>query len=162
MLSIPIMTEQEFAEALEERKKEQLPQRERYGMDGYISVGSVDVLYRGIPYYVAVLRYYSLNDVDKWIREPKYHAVVEHPKINDRIMEIVKHFDGYTEFLYHDTLHAGQEHYTLEQHIQTSQDEAESDIDWLLDKAIHQFQSKIAADQDMVNELKQLVGDSDA
>ena len=162
MLSIPLMTDQEFADALEERKNEQLPHRERYGMDGYIRVGSVDVLYRGIPYYVAVLRYYSLNDMDKWIRKPKYHAVVEHPKINDRIMEIIRHFDGYTDFLYHDTLHAGQEQYTLEQHIQTSQDEAESDIDWLLDKAAYQFQSKIAVEQAMVKELKQLFGDTDA
>lgn len=155
MIDIPIMTEQEFQIALAKRREEQLPIRAKVGMDGWIEVGKANVKYREIPYTIRLLRYYSLNGPPSKLNDAGVHAVVEHPDIDKRLFDIVLPFNE--DFLYHDTLHAGQEHLTIKEHIEAAQREAEQDIDWLYEEAIREMKTKIAEQLKTIAELRKLL-----
>ena len=109
-----------------------------YGCDTVFIMATFEQEYRGIPYLIKIIGYGKMHDgkvsiyqgmnkIGKW-------AVVEYDK--DKIgplVDAITALDSYSEFLYHDCLHAGQENYTLKHQVELMQSWAKDDIDALMD-----------------------------
>ena len=151
-----IMSEEEFQKALKERRKRQANE---WCSDGYIKIAEKTIVYRGIPYYFALLRYYTRYDTDTKLNDAGVHAVIEHPDVDPEILQLARDLDM-DDFLYHDTLHSGQEHYTIEQHTNVAVKEAEMDINWLLDNGIDAAKNKRREYKTLIARLKKLRDDA--
>ena len=108
------------------------------GRDGYILVAEGEFEYRGIIYFIKIMRYYSHTNKFTTVgrgRTSEYHAVVEHPDETNKIIDLIPNYFE-SEFLYHDTLHSWNDKETTEEQIETCHKLAKQDIDNLFDGEI--------------------------
>jgi hypothetical protein len=144
------MSEEEFNNKLSEQneKRKENPKETRGVME---IVWQKIFDYKGIKYLIKVVRYgvcddpshRGMNDLGKWV-------LVEYPEETKDLVNFVDGFEGlgFYEFLYKDTLHAGQEHWSLKRMYEYAQQEAKSDIDKLcgLTKELKKdYQKKLTA-----------------
>jgi len=153
-INIPIMSDDEYNKLLDKRKAVQLPEADRLGYDGLIRVGYANIVYRGIPYYIGVMRYYVLREPYNRINDINMYAVVEHPDVDKDIISLVEAVGDYNEFLHYDTDHPAYKHYTLQQHIDCADRLAKRCIDWLLDEGIPDMEAKMRSYSRAINKLK--------
>jgi len=138
------MTDEDFARKVEKEAK--IRDIRKHGRDGIFKVYEERYTYKGVPYFIKILRYYQLgvplneirgmNNLGKW-------AVLEHPselKEFATFLSQIEQLTGLYEFLYADTLHSGQENWTLKQMVKEMHRQAKEDIDQLpdLEKTLQQ------------------------
>ena len=144
------ISDNEFKEKVDEIEKTRDPE---YGRDGTIDVWRKTYEYKGIEYDIALLRYFKtgmpiseikgMNQYGKWF-------VLEYPT-NSKAQLINKKFDEDDyEFLYKDTLHAGDTTKSFEQLFDSMVIAAKEDIDNFIDT----FESRINDKIKEFNELK--------
>jgi hypothetical protein len=117
-----------------ERRKDNM---RYYGRDGNVVVFTERREYKNIPYLIRIIRYYQIGvplDQIKGMNQLGKWAVLEHP---DEVKEIagllssIEQTTGLYEFLYADTLHSGQESWTLKKMVDFMDEQAHDDIDQL-------------------------------
>lgn len=136
------MSDAEFLRAVERERKERIKNNES-GRDGHMTVYEELFVYQGIPYRIGVCRYYQIGvPLDKvyHLNRIGKHVVLEYPECVRPLVEYTekKHNADETldflhiyDFLYRDTLHAGQHDWTLEQMVRCMHHEAKACIDAL-------------------------------
>uniref|UniRef100_A0A6M3XXJ5 Uncharacterized protein n=1 Tax=viral metagenome TaxID=1070528 RepID=A0A6M3XXJ5_9ZZZZ len=93
-----------------------------YGNDGLLTVYQENKQHAGVSYKLIVLRYFAVTrlprghfqlQLGRGMNKVGKHVVVEHdwPSLSYELKELL----GLSEFLYHDSLHSGQEDWTLRQ-----------------------------------------------
>ena len=107
-----------------------------YGRDGHHPVYREQFTYRGIPYLILIQRYYQIgvplkdvrgmNGLGKW-------ALLEPTGVSSDIHKKLEEFDssitGVYDWLYRDTLHSGQENWSLRKMVDQMHLEAHECID---------------------------------
>ena len=133
------MSDGDFLLKIHEEEIKRRGQEQRYGRAGTCEVYCERFEYRGVPYLIKILRYFQIgipldqskgmNDIGKW-------AVVETPDDMKELVDVVDSMSqetGLYEFLYHDSLHGGQEHFTLKKCVEVMHEAAKKDIDLFYD-----------------------------
>ncbi len=131
------MSDIDFQKEIDKEAEKRKPDMHRYGRDGNVEVFCERRTYKNIPYLIKIIRYYQIgipldqisgmNKLGKW-------AVLEYPdELKDvaNLLSSIESTTGLYEFLYADTLHAGQEHWTLKQMVDQMEQQAKGDIDQL-------------------------------
>jgi len=134
----------------------------KYGMDGLIEIWRKRYVYRGIPYEIACLKYFSFNQEDpleSGMNRIGMHCVLEYTQEFKEVHDLLEERGVYDNWLWEDTLHAGQEDWSLEQMIDWLHDVAKRDIDFLLDEAIRELVKKIYDDLSRVKDICSLVNE---
>lgn len=131
------MSDEDFMEKVEDKAKTR--DIKKHGRDGLVNVYEEQFEYKGVPYIIKIVRYYQIgvplekisgmNDIAKY-------AVLEYPPGLKELAEflssdVVRELTGVYEFLWRDTVHAGQEHWTLKQMVKQMHTEARECIDQL-------------------------------
>jgi len=106
-------------------------QPHNYGNDGMIEVYSETLNSNGIEYQLKVIRYFAVSRdegfplaITHGLNKIGKYVVVES---NKGPSYDVKEFLGLSEFLYHDTLHSGQEDWSLKRQWDSAKEWAEGD-----------------------------------
>jgi len=131
------MSEGEFLAKIEEARVKR--GKENYnGRDGNIEVYRESRTYRNIPYEISIVRYFVIGEPDaKGLNEIGKWACLEYPaKIKDfigTVENIREKFDisNLYDILWADTLHSGQEYFTLKESVEWIENEAKRGIDAL-------------------------------
>ena len=126
--------------------------------DGYVEAASGIFSYKGIKYLLKILRYF--NHTNKFTsmslnRISDSHCVVEYPKATEKIVDMVKQFNEYSEFLYHDTLHTWNDKQTIEDQINSCHKMAKGDID-SIPEIIVDIKNKINEYNELIRKLGEL------
>ena len=130
------MSDEEFMEKVEEIAKTRDTHKHR---DGMVNVYEEYFEYKNVPYVIKILRYYQigvpLSEIQGMNDLAKY-AVLEYPPEMKDVAEfldssLISELTGVYEFLWRDTLHAGQEHWTLKRMVEQMHTEARECIDEL-------------------------------
>ncbi len=129
------MSDEEFLTKVNEIAKTR--DVKKYGRDGNLVVYEELYHYKKIPYWIRIVRYYQIgiplnqtkgmNWLTKW-------AVLERPEeLKDlaNFLEDVQEITGVYEWMWRDTLHVGQEDWTLKQMVDRMHVEAHECIDEL-------------------------------
>jgi len=145
------MTEEEFQRKVEEYRRRWKPGMSR---DGFIEVWRGRFSYRGIPYEIALLRYFSLNDPEAKLNRIGKHAVLEYPDELEELAEFIREWFRKDEWLYRDTLHPGQEDWDENMMIQQMHKEAKEHIDWLLDSSVNTLKKKVEELENLIKRVK--------
>jgi hypothetical protein len=110
------MSDADFQQAvvkrMQDRVKKESEEGTNYGNDGYITVYREKRSHWGVPYELAVIRYFAVRRlpdnqfelIDYSVNAIGKHVVVE----GERLPPNLRKFLGLDEFLYRDTLHAWQ------------------------------------------------------
>jgi len=100
--------------------------------DGLIQVWRKSYQYRNIPYELAMLQYFTLDQgiFGKGMNQLGRHVVLEYPQELRKLVNYIVGL-GVDGFLYRDTLHAGQSDWTLEMMMQEMHEEAQDCINQL-------------------------------
>lgn len=154
------MSDKEFDRKVDEEAKTR--DFAKYGQDGHFQVFEEAFNYKGLKYFIRVNRYYTIRDRDyKGMNKIGKWAVLEYDKGDKRTMIVVDAIKPYSsEFLWADTLHAGQEDWPLERQVESMQIEAKIDIDNIqgrLDEQILQSEAEIKKLKQTKDLLKTLV-----
>lgn len=152
---IPIETQEEMMAQVAERKKSYKPGQSK---DGMIQVGRKKYTYKGVSYEIAILRYFTLNELNfqpMSRRVTSYHAVVEYPEETRPLVSLIEEF--HSEYLYHDTLHSHNDNQTIEQQVEECHRLARQDIDLIVTIINLEIPAKIRKLQDTANELQKWV-----
>lgn len=134
--------EEEFRRKVEEIRRE----REATGnqnRDGFVETWRHCFTYRGIPYEIALLRYFSFNDPNARLNRIGKHAVLEYPEPLRELHNFIEATFGNSEWLFQDTLHGFQHDWTEQMMIKEMHERAKEDIDWLLDRAREELGKKL-------------------
>ena len=129
------ISDSEFQQKVEEEARTR--DLKKYGRDGYFIVYEEKFIYKAIPYFIKVLRYYQIGvplDEVRGCNHLGKHAVLEFtPEVKElsNFLDIIQNLTGLYEFLWADTLHSGQENWTLKQMVNEMQRQAKEDIDKL-------------------------------
>jgi len=145
------MTEEEFRRKVEEYRRKWRPGLSR---DGFIEVWRKRFSYRGIPYEIALFRYFSLNDPEAKLNRIGKHAVLEYPDELEELARFIREWFGKDEWLFRDTLHPGQEDWDENMMIQQMHKEARECIDWLLDSSVNILRKKAEELEDLIEKAK--------
>ena len=118
-----------------------------YGKDGFIETWRKRFEYKGIPFELAILRYYTFDEGFTPLsgRVCDRHVVVEFPEEIRDLVDLQESV-GVDEFLWHDTLHSWTENMDLWQQLQVAYEMAIKDIDnlpELLQSKIHELEEKL-------------------
>lgn len=129
------MSDEEFMRKVNEEAKTRDIQK--CGRDGMFCVYQEQYKYKGVSYLIKILRYYQvnvplneirgMNSIGKW-------ATLEYlPELKDlaSFLGTVEELTGLYEFLWADTLHSGQENWTLKQMVKKMHRQAKGDIEQL-------------------------------
>ena len=138
-------SEKEIREKLEEIRKKREGKWEYYGKDGFIEIWRKKFEYRGVPYEIAAMKYFSFNKEDPLkagLNKIGIHLVLEYCKGWEEVHKLAENL-GNVSWLWEDSLHAGQEDWTLEQMEEFLHITAIGDIDWLLDDSIKVINNQI-------------------
>ena len=119
-----------------------------YGNDGLITIYEEEQSHAGINYWQRVLRYFAVTRLPGGIFEFRQHGmnkigkhvVVEHKGAHPPYE--LKDLLGLSEFLYHDSLHSGQEDWTLRQQWEEMDDWARADCE-RVDSLASEFDQKV-------------------
>ncbi len=128
------ISEAAFRAAVEENRRNW---RQGLGLsrDGYVVVWQETRWYREVPYVVALIRYYSLNDPNAvGLTKSGRHAVLEHDDELSNVLIKCKE-EGRHNWLYNDTMHDYAAEWTDERMVNEMDSQAIRDIDWILDEA---------------------------
>jgi hypothetical protein len=131
------MSDTDFKKEIEKEAEKRKDDMHRWGRDGNKEVFCERREYKGIPYLIKIIRYFQIgvpldqikgmNSLGKW-------AVLEYPEEVKPIADLLSTIEqttGLYEFLYGDTLHSGQENWTLKQMVNQMDKQAHVDIDEL-------------------------------
>jgi len=125
---IRFRTEKEIREILEATRKDG-------GRCGFIELWRKRYVYRGIPYEIACLKYFSFdlpNPLDAKLNKTGVHCVLEYTKEWEQTHKLLRKLDIYYDWLWEDTLHTEQLDWTVEQMVNHLHEIAEKDIDFFL------------------------------
>lgn len=119
-----------------------------YGNDGLINVYEERCSHNGIYYWLRVPRYFAVARLPDGIFELRdhgmnkigKHVVVEHDGASPTYE--LKEMLGLSEFLYHDSLHSGQEDWTLRQQWEEMDNWAKIDCE-RIDSLAAEFDQKV-------------------
>ena len=124
--------------------------------DGFIEVWRKRFEHRGIPYEIALLRYYNKQNPSVRLNRIGKHAVLEYTEESKPLHDFVEDVFGDYTWLWDDTLHYGMRDWDEEQMIEYLHGEAKDDIDWLLDKGEITLLNRIEELKKRIKELKKL------
>ena len=129
------MSDSQFQQKIDEEAKTR--DMEKYGRDGHFIVYEEKFSYKGIPFFIKIFRYYQigvpLSQIKACNRLGK-HAVLEFtPELKElaNFLDTIQNLTGLYEFLWADTLHSGQENWTLKQMVDKMHRNGKDDIDKL-------------------------------
>lgn len=156
------MSDVDFQKKIDEEAERRKGKMDYYGRDGNIEVFCEQRTYRNIPYLIKIIRYYQIgvplnqikgmNGLGKW-------AVLEHPEEMKEIAGLLSRIEqttGLYEFLFADTLHSGQEQWSLCAMVNAMDRQAHADIDELFTLKIvitAKFQETIKQYEDLMAKL---------
>ena len=159
------MSDADFQKKIDEEAEKRKGQMKKYGRDGNVQVYEELFHYKGIPYWIRIVRYYQIgvplnqikgmNWLSKW-------AVLEHPDELKPLAEFIddtERVTGLYEWMYRDTLHCGQENWTLKQMVEQMHREAKQCIDaipTIRDKLTEYYEDKI----ERLEAVQKLMNDS--
>ena len=150
------MTEEEFQRKVEEYRRRWKPGMSR---DGFIEVWRKRFFYRGIPYEIALLRYFNLNNPEAKLSRTGKHAVLEYPDELEELARFVNMWLGEDDWLYRDTLLRGRD-WDEEMMVQQMHKEARECIDWLLDSSVNILKKKAEELENLIERAKTAGGGS--
>jgi hypothetical protein len=139
---------EEMAERMAKEEKEGRPGN--YGNDGTVEVFSEEQEYKGIHYRLAVIRYFAVRRLPDGTIEPSGHkgmnsigkwVVVESKTRPPSDLRDLLHLD---DFLWHETIHAGQENWSLRQQWEYAVSQAQNDV-LLIEGLAKAFDEKVAS-----------------
>lgn len=121
--------------ALRVEKEKQERQPREYGNDGLLTVYEEKQSHAGINYSLKAMRYFAVTRLANGSFELRAtgmnkvgkHVVVEHD--GTRVSSELRDLLNLDEFLWHDTLHAGQEDWTLKQQWEYADNLAKGDCE---------------------------------
>jgi len=158
------LSDQEFMNRINILQKDR--DQKRYGRDGAYEVYSENFNYRGIVYTIKILRYYVLdehnkvilnkgriNGINKW-------AVLEYSEESEELVKLVQSLPypvGNREFLWGDTLHFGQEHWSLYLMVEQMHKDAKESIDEMIDNTDFKLFRYIQSLLEKVNTIKSII-----
>lgn len=103
---------QAAVKCMQDRVKKESEKGQKYGNDGYITVYREKRNHWGVPYELAVLRYFAvrrLPDNQFELTDYRINAIGKHVLVEgERLPPNLRDFLGLDEFLWHDTLHSWQ------------------------------------------------------
>jgi hypothetical protein len=156
------MTDIDFQKAIDKEAERRKDNMRQYGRDGNVEVFCERRTYKNIPYLIKIIRYYQigvpLNQINGMNKLGKW-AVLEYPdELKDiaNLLSRIEQTTGLYEFLYGDTLHSGQESWTLIQMVDAMDKQAHSDIDELFtlkEVITTKFQETIKQYEDLLAKL---------
>lgn len=160
------MSDEEFMEKVDEIAKTR--DIRRYGRDGNIVVYEERFEYKGIPYIIKILRYFQigvrlhemrgLNKIGKFAVLEYSEEIAELAKF---LNELPSEFTGIYDWLWRDTLHFGQEDWTLKQMVEQMHREAKECID-ALPEIKRRLEEKFTSVIKRLNELYSKFGITEA
>jgi len=131
------MSDVDFQKKIDEEAERRKAQMKRYGRDGSFRVYEELFYYKGVPYYIRINRYYQIgvplakidgmNKISKW-------AVLESPEELRELADFIENNEsvlGLYKWMYRDTLHVGQENWTLKIQVEQMHKEAKECVDVL-------------------------------
>lgn len=118
------MSDADFQQAvikcMQDRAKKESEKGRLYGNDGFVTVYRERRIHWGIPYELAVIRYFAvcrLPDNQFELKDYHLNAIGKHVVVEGfplkRPPHVLERFLGLDEFLYHDTLHSYQLDWSL-------------------------------------------------
>ena len=129
------MSDSQFQQKIDEEAKTR--DMKKYGRDGYFIVYEEKFSYKAIPFFIKILRYYQIGvplNQTKGCNHLGKHAVLEFtPELKElaNFLDTIENLTGLYDFLWADTLHSGQENWTLKQMVNEMHRQAKEDIDEL-------------------------------
>jgi len=110
---------QAVVKCMQDRVKKESEEGQNYGNDGFMTVYREKRNHRGVPYELAVSRYFAvrrLPDNQFELSDYRINAIGKHVVVEgERLPRNLREFLGLDEFLYHDTLHSWQFDWPLKQ-----------------------------------------------
>jgi len=146
-------SEEEIREELSRIRAEREGKWYKYGLDGFIVIWRKRYRYRGIPYDIAALKYFSFNEKDPLsarLNKIGIHLVLEYTEEWRDVHVLLDEWNLHSEWLWDDTLWDKMSDWSIEEMESYLHDRAKKDIDFLLDKAVEILESR-------VNRLKELI-----
>lgn len=111
--------QQAVVKCMQDRVKKESEEGQNYGNDGFMTVYREKRSHRGVPYELAVFRYFAvrrLPDNQFELTDYRINAIGKHVLVEgERLPPNLGEFLGLDEFLYHDTLHSWQVDWPLKQ-----------------------------------------------
>ena len=156
------LNDEQFQLAVKKKMEERIALEEKehqpgnYGNDGLVSVYQEEQQVNGIKYQLRVCRYFAVQrnpdgfevQTGRGMNKIGKHVVVES---NTRPDYGLRDFLGLDEFLWQDTLHSGQENWSLKQQWEYAESMAKNDILLIkglpdaFDKRVRELQEQLVA-----------------
>jgi len=134
-----------------------------YGMDGTIEVWRRRYVYRGIPYEIAMLKYFTFNEPDplnaRGLNNLGAYCILEHVDEWKEVEELLEELELKENWLWEDTLHPGMENWPIPVMVQWLHERAKGDINFLLDEVPRRIILKLAKKMSKALRLLNLIKD---
>jgi len=161
-MEVPVeMSEEEILKKIDERIANY---KRGNSKDGFIQTWRKEFVYMGIPYELAILKYFThVKGLDCGINRLGKHAVLEHSSKMKEVARIMNDFDAGDEFLFQDTLHSFQREWELKAMLNYLEEEAHKQIKQLFMEArsnekLIKALVKISSNQELKENLIKIMG----
>ena len=132
-------SDEEVQRLLEEIRRARERNWFKYGKDGIIEVWRKRYRYRGIPYEIACMQYFSFNcdnPLEAKINGVNRYLVLEYTKEYQLLHDIADKFFDRLDWLWDDCLHSFQQGWSLTRMEEWLHERAKSDIDFAKDNML--------------------------
>jgi len=154
---------EDLRKELDMEKKAREGKWDEYGVDGKVEVWRRRYVYRGVPYEIAMLKYFSFNEPDPLnaigMNNIGAYCVLEYvdDSVWKEVHQLLEELELKECWLWEDTVHLGMENWTIPEMVEWLHKRARKDIDFLLDDAQRIFISELQKKIDIANRLFDLV-----
>jgi len=134
-----------------------------YGRDGVIEVWRRRYVYRGVPYEIAMLKYFSFNEPEPLnaigFNNIGAYCVLEYVRdgVWNEVARLLRELELSERWLWEDTIHPDMENWTIPQMVEWLHKRAKEYIDFLLDDVETALEARIREMQEKAKRLSELI-----